>query len=530
MVTTSNFGKYYHGNLIERAQALVFALTGNQGKKGSGYVGFPWLDHDGLETFVRDMFSLADMMNPTAMRIIGKTVADTARWKLEGYSDEMISHEQGREVIAAGRMTSGALFWYVHGGLLEASDRLQEWDPYARRPVREVLEESLAKGWQYVWPKPGDDPRVFFALGSNPLRRIRCYPLVEKHLWPKMHTIVTLDWRMTSTALKSDYVLPASGWYERDEIKWVTTLMPYIHGGEKATSYYESRSDWEIVTRLAMALDRRAKQRGMKSFVDRRGDERPLDNLWEKYSSGGRYGPTDDEKVCAALLDASTNLDGLRWDDLKQRGFAPIRGLGKSSASIGNATEIVPGETITPLTKHVVDKVPYPTLSRRIQFYIDQELYLEMGEELPVHKDPPTAGGRYPLMLTGGHTRWSIHSSWRDDALMLRQQRGEPVMYMSAEDAGARHIEDGAQVRVWNDLDEFQVMAKVSPAVRRGQLIVYHAWENFQFKRGKGFQNLIPSPLNPVELAGGQYHLRPMVIAMQPSHTDRDTRVEVEAL
>ena len=50
MVTTSNFAKYYHGNLIERTQALVFALTGNYGKKGSGFVGFPFLMHDGLET------------------------------------------------------------------------------------------------------------------------------------------------------------------------------------------------------------------------------------------------------------------------------------------------------------------------------------------------------------------------------------------------------------------------------------------------------------------------------------------------
>jgi anaerobic selenocysteine-containing dehydrogenase len=111
---------------------------------------------------------------------------------------------------------------------------------------------------------------------------------------------------------------------------------------------------------------------------------------------------------------------------------------------------------------------------------------------------------------------------------MLRQQRGEPGVFISVEDAEARGIADGAQVRVWNDLDEFQVMAKVSPAVRRRQLIIYHAWENFQFKNGKGFQNLIPSPLNPVELAGGQFHFRPTVICMQPSHTDRDTRVEVE--
>ena len=67
-------------------------------------------------------------------------------------------------------------------------------------------------------------------------------------------------------------------------------------------------------------------------------------------------------------------------------------------------------------------------------------------------------------------------------------------------------------------------------SVREGQVVIYHAWENFQFKDGKGFQNLIATPLNPVELAGGQFHMRPMILAMQPGHTDRDTRVEVQPL
>jgi anaerobic selenocysteine-containing dehydrogenase len=113
---------------------------------------------------------------------------------------------------------------------------------------------------------------------------------------------------------------------------------------------------------------------------------------------------------------------------------------------------------------------------------------------------------------------------------MLQQQRGEPVVFLNSSDCDERGIRDGAQVRMYNDLDEFQIMAKVSPSVRAGQVIIYHAWENYQFKGGKGFQNLIATPLNPVELAGGQHHLRPMVIALQPGHTDRDTRVEVEAI
>ncbi len=530
MVTSSNMAKYYHGNLIERTQALVFALTGNYGKKGSGYVGFPWLDHDGFEGFVREMFSMRDMMNPTALKMIGGMVVDTARKKLAGYTDEMIAHDMGRDIIASGRMTSGALFWYVHGGLIEASDKLQEWDPYLKRPVREVLEEALDKEWQTVWPKPGTDPKMLFVYGSNPLRRIRCYPLLLKHLWPKLRTVVTLDWRMTSTCLYSDYVLPTAGWYERSEHKWVTPLMPYIHSGEKATTFYEARSDWEIISRLTEEIDRQAKARGIASYLDRFGNERPLHNLYEKFSNDGKYGHNDDEKVAASLLEHASNLGGLEWDELKKKGFARFEGIGKGLFTVGNATEIKPGETITPLTKHVFDKEPYPTLSRRIQFYLDQELYLEMGEELPVHKDPVLAGGDYPLMLTGAHARWSIHANWRDDRLLLQQQRGEPLVYINPMDAAARGIQDGSQVRVKNDLDAFQIMAKVTPAMRKGQLMIYHAWENFQFKDDKGYQNLIPTPLNPVELAGGQFHLRPMMSAMQPSHTDRDTRVEVEAL
>jgi DMSO reductase family type II enzyme molybdopterin subunit len=525
MVTTSNFAKYYHGNLVERSQALVFALTGNFGKKGSGFVGFPFMVHDGLEDFVLSMFDL-----PVRMLIGASMLLDETRLRLAGYTDEMIVYERSRAGFEAGRETSGALFWYVHGGLLEASEKLQDWDPHLKRPVREVLEESFEKGWQHVWPKPGNDPRVLFSLVSNPLRRIRAYPLLLKNLWPKLRTVVTIDWRMTSSGLWSDFVLPAAGWYERTEHKWVTPLMPFIHAGEKATTFYEAKSDWEIMARLAHKIDQRAAARGITTFHDRSGRERSFEGLYDSFSSDGKYGFEDDDAVARALVEHASNLDGVDWEELKRKGWARFTGVGNSIVSIGNATEVKPDDTITPLTDHVLDKKPYPTLSRRMQFYLDQDLYLEMGETLPTHKDPPTAGGKYPLQLTGGHTRWSIHAAWRDDRLMLQQQRGEPAAWMSTEDAEARGILDGQRVRVFNDLDAFEIMVKLSPAVRPGQFVVYHAWENFQFKGQRGFQNLIPSPLNPVELAGGQFHLRPMTICLQPSHTDRDTRVEVQAL
>jgi DMSO reductase family type II enzyme molybdopterin subunit len=525
-VCTTLFSKYYHGNLVMRAQALVFSLTGQFGKKGSGLAGVSFMVQDGT-----NKVTLAGLPLGRRVSLIADVVAETVRLWLRGYTDEMMVYETYRRVHETGELTSGALFWYVHGGVIEASDKLGDWDPHLKRPVREVLEESLAKDWQHVWPRPGNDPRVMFVMGSNPLRRVRSYPLLLKNLWPKLRTIVTLDSRMTTTALHSDYILPVSGWYERTELKWVTALTPFIHAGAKvAEPAHESKSDWEILTLLVKAIQEQARGSGVKTFTDRHGNERNLDDVYENFSRQGEFGPTDDEKVAEALVENSSNLEGVTWEMLKEKGWARFTGLGSSPVAIGTATEVRPDDTITHFTQHVVDKKPWPTLSRRIQFYLDQGLYLEMGEELPRHKDPPTAGGDYPLVLSGGHTRWSIHAAWRDDALMLPQQRGEPVTYMSVPDAQARGIQDGEIVRVFNDLNEFQVMAKVSPATRPGMLMIYHAWENYQFRDGVGYQNLIPSPLNPVELSGGQHHLRPMAACLQPSHTDRDTRVEVARL
>ncbi|MBI4492115.1 MAG: hypothetical protein HY690_04920, partial [Chloroflexi bacterium] len=242
---------------------------------------------------------------------------------------------------------------------------------------------------------------------------------------------------------------------------------------------------------------------------------------------GGLYTVGDEEGLARDAFVNATNLERMDWDEFKARGIARYTGVGTSMRSMGNACEIVPGEPMVPLTWDTEQKQPYPTLTRRIQFYLDQELFLELGEHLPVHKDPPGAGGDYPLQITGGHARWSIHSDWVDDSLMLQLQRGEPAMLMSAEDARARGIRDGDLVEVYNDIASFQIQAVVSPAVRPGQVIIYHARENYQFPGWRHFKSVMPSPLNPVELAGGYGHIRPISLSNYPGFSDRATRVEV---
>jgi nitrate reductase alpha subunit len=173
---------------------------------------------------------------------------------------------------------------------------------------------------------------------------------------------------------------------------------------------------------------------------------------------------------------------------------------------------------------------PWPTLTRRIQFYIDHPFFLELGEELPVHKDSPPIGGRYPLQMIGEHTRWSVHASWRDEQNLLRLQRGGPVVRMSREDAQARSIAEGERVRVRNDIGAFVAQVRISPAVRPGELAVEQGWEPYHFEGRSSYQSAVPSPINPLQVAGGFFHLQPSILIGSAGGVDRGTRVEVKRL
>ena len=69
---------------------------------------------------------------------------------------------------------------------------------------------------------------------------------------------------------------------------------------------------------------------------------------------------------------------------------------------------------------------------------------------------------------------------------------------------------------------------KVSDAVRPGIVIANHAWEPYQFRRHRSHEVVVPSPLNPLLLAGGYTHLQPSFTMGASGTCDRDTRIEIE--
>jgi anaerobic selenocysteine-containing dehydrogenase len=279
---------------------------------------------------------------------------------------------------------------------------------------------------------------------------------------------------------------------------------------------------------LAGKLQERARARGVKPFKDHYGIERDYTRFYDEYRMGGRMDEAREEEAMDRIVRDSAVTKGFTWKDARERGALPIQDYGRYGPHNSICSDFEPGDTVYPQRWFVEKKQPWPTLTGRQQFLIDHPWYVESGEALPVHKEPPKAGGDYPLRLTGGHTRWSIHAIWRDQRHLLQLQRGEPVMYVNVDDARRRGLGDHDLARVFNDTGEFFIHVKPSQAVQPGQVIVYHAWESYQFRNWMQSQVAVPSPWKPQHLAGDYGHLRYRMFYAAPSHAPRGTTVEVE--
>ncbi|MGL6159041.1 nitrate reductase subunit alpha [Microbulbifer sp.] len=67
----------------------------------------------------------------------------------------------------------------------------------------------------------------------------------------KVDLLVTLDFRMSTTCLYSDIVLPTATWYEKDDMN-TSDMHPFIHPLTRAVDpAWQARSDWEIFKGIA---------------------------------------------------------------------------------------------------------------------------------------------------------------------------------------------------------------------------------------------------------------------------------------
>ncbi len=187
------------------------------------------------------------------------------------------------------------------------------------------------------------------------------------------------------------------------------------------------------------------------------------------------------------------------------------------------------GRRYAPFTINVEREKPWHTLSGRMQFYLDHEWMLELGEGLPVYRPPlhyraifgdQRAGadeGRTELTLNylTPHSKWSIHSEYQDNLHMLTLFRGGGMLWVSREDAEALDIHDNDWVEAYNRNGVIACRATVTHRVPQGTCMMYHAKDRhlnvplteLQGKRGGTDNSATRIVMKPTHFIGGYAQL-----------------------
>ena len=91
--------------------------------------------------------------------------------------------------------------------------------------------------------------------------------MLLEHLWPKLETIVSVDWRINTTGC-SDYILPAAQHYEKANQPYSSPMhLHHAADREGGGAAGEARSEWQIILGLLpKGLERAGQGAGIKPW------------------------------------------------------------------------------------------------------------------------------------------------------------------------------------------------------------------------------------------------------------------------
>ena len=172
------------------------------------------------------------------------------------------------------------------------------------------------------------------------------------------------------------------------------------------------------------------------------------------------FADSDEAMMRAALRCDDPKLAGIDLDLLLRDGFARLN---------------VP-ERYAPFAEGA-----FPTRSGKCEFY--SETMRDKGEDpLPAvilpRESPvsnPELAARYPLAFISPPSRNFLNSSFANLPAFLAEA-GAPTLLLHPDDAAARGIAEGAQVRVFNDRGAFLARAEVTDRARPGVVVAPSVW------------------------------------------------------
>jgi complex iron-sulfur molybdoenzyme family reductase subunit alpha len=418
------------------------------------------------------------------------------------------------------RFASGFVSEFMMGGGFGSKNGLDDADyrratgkPEAeyQREVAALVEQSAGDAGEKKGKPWWKESETFLLFADARFRRNK--GRYREAFLEKAKFIAYGDFRMSDFATFADVLLPCTSSYE----SWDLRTNPGYHrfanlamppGNLKPIG--EAKSEWEISTLVAEKLQALALARFQKTKDERaikipdpthtQAGFHPLDQLVEEFTLGGRL-RTDRDAVEYALEHVDQFKPSSARSMVERGGFLTL------NDKAGKSSPLYPDRPYSTFENNLYLNQRFETVSGRLTFYVDHPLWIAAGAHVPTAREP-IATRRFPYLLMTPHARWSIHSTYKTSPILLRLQRGKPCVMLNPQVAARKGIADGDDVRIWNDLGEAVLIAKVAASVPKDAVLIEHGWEPFFYAGKKGHNALVGDALNLLEVSDGWGHLR----------------------
>lgn len=672
---------WFHSDTIYRSFLSLVILTGCQGRNGGGWAHYVGQEKVRPLTGHAQLATAADWVRP-ARTMIGTAFFYLAsdQWRYESHPADALSSP-----LAEGRMAgkatvdviaqSARLGWMpsyptFNRNPLVVAERAQSSGRTVEQFVLDELREGRLSFAAEDPDAPENWPRVLTVWRANLLgssakgneyflehlvgadSALRAGEAEEGHrpqqvAWHsesprgKLDLLLSLDFRMTSTTLFSDVVLPAATWYEKHDLS-STDMHPFVHAFSPAIAPpWQTRTDFDAFTAIARRFSELANEhlgvrpdlvavplmhdtpdelatphgsvddwreegtepvpgvnfpklvvveRDYPNVAAMMGALGPLSDSQGAVTKGIRLDLSDhveylrhkngvvrggigdgrpslarDTLACEAILALSGTTNGALavsgFKNLEARTGVELADLaaehaGKQITFADTQSRPTPvitspewsgseagGRRYSPFVINVERLKPWHTITGRQHFYLDHDWMAEFGENLPVYRPPldmsalfgePRVGETGELGVAvrylTPHSKWSIHSEYQDNLLMLSLSRGGPTVWMSPQDADKVGICDNDWIEAVNRNGVIVARAVVSHRMPEGTVYMYHAQERVvdvpiaetSSKRGGIHNSGTRLLIKPTHLVGGYGQLSYAFNYLGPTGNQRD--------
>ena len=300
IIIGAGINHWYHANLMYRAGAMALMLTGCVGRNGGGlnhYVGQEKLaPQDSWSTLAmgRDWQGAVRLQQGPLWHYI-----NTCQYRYDG---QYSAYNTVPENAITAKHTADTIFTAVRNGWMPFYPQFKQNTLELGREavsqgakddagiVNHVLEKLKSKRLEYSVADPEaaeNHPRVWYIWRGNAIMgSMKGHEYALKHYlgthsnaiavdsdehpkevkWHdvaprgKMDLVVDLNFRMDSSALYADIVLPAASWYEKADMN-STDMHSFIHPLSAAIApVWESKTDWDIFREMARVTSEAAKK------------------------------------------------------------------------------------------------------------------------------------------------------------------------------------------------------------------------------------------------------------------------------